>query len=81
MRTKAHAEALAANIERVGAAGWVKGWVMMPNPKKFASAGGHARAQSMTPERRREIGQAGAAKRWGKTVETVPAEPVTVEEV
>jgi hypothetical protein len=82
VRTQKHAEALRANIARVGAASWARGWVMMPNPGKFASAGGTARAASMTAERRREIGQAGAAKRWGKTVAvTVPVEPVTVEEV
>lgn len=28
--------------------------------------GGKARAQAMTPERRREIAQAAAAKRWSK---------------
>jgi hypothetical protein len=81
VRTKKHAEALRANIERVGAASWTKGWVMMPNPGKFASQGGHARSLSMTPEKRREVAQAAAAARWGKTTVTVPAEPVTVEEV
>ena len=29
--------------------------------------GGKKRAENMTPERRREIAQAAAAKRWGKT--------------
>lgn len=31
--------------------------------------GGQKRAESMTPERRREIAQAAAAKRWAKTPE------------
>jgi hypothetical protein len=31
--------------------------------------GGKARANSLTPERRKEIAQKAAAKRWGKTNE------------
>lgn len=34
---------------------------------QLGSKGGKARAQNMTPERRKEIAQKAAGKRWGKT--------------
>ena len=34
--------------------------------RKGGKAGGKARAAALTPERRREIAQKAAAKRWGK---------------
>ncbi|RWK44708.1 MAG: RNA-binding protein, partial [Mesorhizobium sp.] len=34
--------------------------------KELGSKGGKKRAANMTPERRREIAQAAARKRWGK---------------
>ncbi len=37
-----------------------------PNKAKGGKAGGAARAQAMTPERRRDIAKAGAATRWAK---------------
>lgn len=37
-----------------------------PNRAKGGEKGGKARAESLTPERRAEIAQAGAAARWGK---------------
>lgn len=33
---------------------------------KIGSLGGKKRAENMTPERRKEIAKAAAAKRWGK---------------
>jgi hypothetical protein len=38
-----------------------------PAAKALGAKGGAARAKSMTPERRREIAQAAAAKRWSKS--------------
>jgi len=38
-----------------------------PTAKALGKKGGTARAKSMTPERRAEIAQQAAAKRWGKT--------------
>ena len=35
--------------------------------RKGGLKGGKARADSLTPERRKEIAQKAAAKRWGKT--------------
>jgi len=37
-----------------------------PAAKALGAKGGAARAKATTPERRREIAQAAAAKRWGK---------------
>jgi hypothetical protein len=37
-----------------------------PAAKALGAKGGAARAAKMTPERRREIAQAAAAKRWGR---------------
>jgi hypothetical protein len=37
-----------------------------PAAKALGAKGGAARAKSMTPERRREIAQAAAVKRWAK---------------
>lgn len=37
-----------------------------PNKAKGGRAGAAARAQALTPTRRREIAAAAAAKRWGK---------------
>jgi hypothetical protein len=37
-----------------------------PAAKALGAKGGAARARTMTPERRREIAQAAAAKRWSK---------------
>ena len=36
---------------------------------EMGRAGGKKRAENMTPERRREIAQAAAAKRWGQPPE------------
>ncbi len=38
-----------------------------PNAKALGAKGGRKRAENMTPERRKEIAQKAAAKRWGKT--------------
>ena len=37
-----------------------------PAAKALGAKGGKKRAENMTPERRREIAQAAARKRWGK---------------
>jgi len=37
-----------------------------PAAKALGAKGGAARAKAMSPERRREIAQAAAAKRWAK---------------
>ena len=37
--------------------------------RRGAAEGGEKRAAKLTPERRREIAQKAAAKRWGKTQE------------
>jgi hypothetical protein len=37
-----------------------------PAAKALGARGGAARAKAMTPERRREIAQAAALKRWAK---------------
>lgn len=36
-----------------------------PNAKALGAKGGRKRAENMTPERRKEIAQKAAAKRWG----------------
>jgi hypothetical protein len=38
-----------------------------PAAKALGAKGGAARAKAMSPDRRREIAQAAAAKRWGNT--------------
>ncbi|AKI03475.1 hypothetical protein IMCC20628_04809 (plasmid) [Hoeflea sp. IMCC20628] len=37
-----------------------------PNAKALGAKGGRKRAENMTPERRKEIAQKAAAKRWAK---------------
>lgn len=37
-----------------------------PAAKALGAKGGRKRAENMTPERRKEIAQKAAAKRWGK---------------
>lgn len=45
-------------------------------PHELGVIGGHARAASLTPERRSEIARKAAAVRWGKPV-PVEEEPLT----
>lgn len=63
----------------------------MPAPKKNAAAvalgklggskGGKTRAANLTPERRREIAQQAAAKRWDRTPDSAGAHASTGEGV